>query len=208
MMNKTSKVMMTALMLTLTTVMSAQELGTENMPKGCKSHGHKAEMGVSTTRDIYGDRHPDKHARYGRHSRKGCEPVRYLVTDFDVYYGSHKVKGASATSFKDLGMGYGKDSFNVYYEGMRLEGASVTSFEILGWGYSKDSFAVYYCGQKIEGASASSFRADRDGYGRDSFAAYYCGRKIEGASASSFHADRDGYAFDTFNTYYEGVRIE
>ena len=208
MMSKTSKVMMTALMLTLTTMMSAQELGTGNNTTGSKSHDHRASVGVSIAHDRHEGRHQGRPARHGRHDRMGCEPERYLVTDFDVYYGGHKVKGASATSFKDLGMGYAKDSFHVYHDGMRLEGASATSFEILGWGYSKDSFSVYYCGRKIEGASASSFCAGRDGYGKDSFNAYYCGRKIEGASVSSFRAGRDGYASDTFNTYYEGVRIE
>ena len=179
MMSKTSKVMMTALMLTLTTMMSAQESETRNITTGSKSHDHRASVGVSIAHDRHEGRPQGRPARHGRHDRMGCEPERYLVTDFDVYYGGHKVKGASATSF-----------------------------EILGWGYSKDSFSVYYCGRKIEGASASSFCAGRDGYGKDSFNAYYCGRKIEGASVSSFRAGRDGYASDTFNTYYEGVRIE
>ena len=178
-MSKTSKVMMTSLMLTLTTMMSAQELETRNITTSSKSHDHRASVGVSIAHDRHEGRPQGRPARHGRHDRMGCEPERYLVTDFDVYYGGHKVKGASATSFKDLGMGYAKDSFHVYHDGMRLEDALATSFEILGWGYSKDSFSVYYCGRKIEGASVSSFRAGRD-----------------------------GYASDTFNTYYEGVRIE
>ena len=52
MMNKTSKVMMTALMLTLTTMMSAQELGTGNNTTGSKSHDHRASVGVSIAHDM------------------------------------------------------------------------------------------------------------------------------------------------------------
>ena len=86
-MNKASKVMMTALMLTLTTMMSAQELGTGNNTTGSKSHDHRASVGVSIAHDRHEGRHQGRPARHGRHGRTGCEPERYLVTDFDVYYG-------------------------------------------------------------------------------------------------------------------------
>ena len=85
MMSKTSKVMMTALMLTLTTMMSAQELGTGNNTTGSKSHDHRASVGVSIAHDRHEGRHQGRPARHGRHDRMGCEPERYLVTDFDVY---------------------------------------------------------------------------------------------------------------------------
>ena len=85
--------------------------------------------------------------------------------------------------------------------------ASASSFKDLGYGYGKDSFDVYFCGKKISGASANSFRLLKDGYAKDSFDVYFYGKKVSDASASSFSVDENGYAHDTFSTYYFGKKI-
>ena len=103
---------------------------------------------------------------------------KYVITTFDVYYAGKKLPNATASSFKDLGYGYGKDSFCVYYRGKRIDDASSNSFQLLKHGYSKDSFNVYYYGEKINGANPSSFKVDENGYAHDSFSMYYFGKKI------------------------------
>ena len=130
----------------------------------------------------------------------------YMVSGWEVYYEGHKVQGATASSFKDLGFGYGKDVFNVYYFGEKIKGASGSSFELLVDGYSKDAFNAYYRGQKINGSSGNSFKVLTDGYSMDAFNAYYFGEKVSGASVHSFRVDGNGYAHDAFNTYYYGKK--
>ena len=78
----------------------------------------------------------------------------------------------------DAHRGYFKTTFNVYYGDRKLN-AMASSFVDLGGGYGKDSFDVYYCGEKVKGAMASSFKYMGNGYGQDSFDAYYRGKKIE-----------------------------
>lgn len=102
----------------------------------------------------------------------------YFKTTFNVYYGNKKID-AMASTFKEIGNGYAKDSFNVFYYGEKIEGATASSFKELGGGYSKDSFNVYYYGQKVEGAMASSFKYIGNGYGQDSFNAFYRGQKLK-----------------------------
>ena len=119
-----------------------------------------------------GQRHKH-HGKTKRHRRE-----KYIVTDFDVFYGGRKVEGASAMSFKVLGRGYAKDDFEVYYKGKKIEDASAMSFEVLDGGYAKDDFGAYYKGKKIAGASAMTFRVLEDGYAKDDFDTYYKGRKI------------------------------
>ena len=96
---------------------------------------------------------------------------------------------------------------DVFYDGKKLDDASASSFKDLGYGYGKDSFDVYFCGKKISGASANSFRLLKDGYAKDSFDVYFYGEKVSDASASSFSVDENGYAHDTFSTYYFGKKI-
>ena len=74
--------------------------------------------------------------------------------------------------------GYFKTKMNVYYGEKKID-AIASSFKDLGGGYAKDSFNVYYCGEKVKGAMASSFKYTGDGYGQDTFDAYYRGKKIE-----------------------------
>ena len=90
-----------------------------------------------------GQRHKH-HGKIKRHRRE-----KYIVTDFDVFYGGRKVEGASAMSFKVLGRGYAKDDFGAYYKGKKIAGASAMTFKVLEDGYAKDDFDTYYKGRKI-----------------------------------------------------------
>ena len=95
----------------------------------------------------------------------------------------------------------------VYYNGEKVKGARASSFKDLGWGYAKDTFDVYYCGKEID-ASSSSFKVLEDGYAKDSFDVFYRGREVKGASSSSFKVLGEGYAKDAFDTYYRGVEVD
>lgn len=64
-----------------------------------------------------------------------------------MYYEGRKVKGVSASSFTDLGGGYGKDNWTVFYRGRKVEGASASSFESLGNGIGKDIWHTYHYGE-------------------------------------------------------------
>ena len=81
----------------------------------------------------------------------------YTMLSCPVYYRGLKVEGASASSFVDLGDGYGKDNWKVFYCGEEVKGASASSFENIGKGYGKDAWSVYYRGEKIDGASPATF---------------------------------------------------
>lgn len=104
---------------------------------------------------------------------------RYLITSNTVIFRGKAVPDASASTFKDLGQGYGKDAFNVYYFGKVLDDASASSFKILSHGYSCDAFTVYYYGQEVDDASPSSFRVLDNGYAEDTFSTFYRGRKVK-----------------------------
>ena len=120
-------------------------------------------------------KHKNKHhGKNKRHKRK-----KYVVTDFDVFYGGKKLDGASAMSFKVLGDGYAMDDFDVYYKGKNIKEATAMSFKVLQYGYAKDDFNAYYKGKKIAGASAMSFQVLEDGYAKDAFDTYYKGRKCD-----------------------------
>ena len=74
---------------------------------------------------------------------------RYYKTKWNVYYGTKKLD-ATASSFKELGGGYAKDSFTVFYYGEKVEGAMASSFKYTGDGYAEDSFDAYYRGKKLK----------------------------------------------------------
>ncbi|MDE5955906.1 MAG: DKNYY domain-containing protein [Bacteroidales bacterium] len=57
-------------------------------------------------------------------------------------------------------------------------GVSASTFKDLGWGYGKDAFSVWYCGQEIKGAVSGRFRVLGDGYAEDGFNTYYYGKKV------------------------------
>ena len=76
-------------------------------------------------------------------------PMKYEVIGSSVFFNGVKVKGARASSFKDLGWGYGMDTFDVYYLGKEID-ASTTNFKVLTDGYAKNSFDVFYCGEEVK----------------------------------------------------------
>jgi hypothetical protein len=104
--------------------------------------------------------------------------MRYEVIGSTVYYNGVKVKGARASSFKDLGWGYAMDTFDVYYCGKEID-ASTMNFEVLTDGYAKNAFDVFYFGEEVKGASPSSFKVLSNGYAKDSFDTFYKGQKID-----------------------------
>ena len=95
----------------------------------------------------------------------------------------------------------------VYYNGVKVKDARASSFKDLGWGYAKDTFDVYYCGKEID-ASSSSFKVLADGYAKDSFDVFYRGKEVKDAWPSSFKVLGDGYAKDSFHTYYRGAKVD
>ena len=108
----------------------------------------------------------------------GAHGHRYEVVGSTVYYNGVKVKGARASSFKDLGWGYAVDTFDVYYCGKEID-ASTSSFKVLEDGYAKNAFDVFYFGKEVKGARASSFKVLGNGYAKDSFDTYFQGKKID-----------------------------
>ena len=156
--------------------------------------------------------------------------------DGDVYYGNVFVRGADASTFVDLGYGYGKDRYHVYRFGEVLEYVDPSSFRVSSefgsgyaseyvrpghggdccdggygrydnGGYYKTSFEVYFRGREISDAHVSGFEILGDGYAKDSFHVYWRGEILDGASPSSFKVTRDGYAEDAFNTYFHGRKV-
>lgn len=156
--------------------------------------------------------------------------------DGDVYYGNVFVRGADASTFVDLGYGYGKDRYHVYRFGEVLEYVDPSSFRVSSefgsgyaseyvrpghggdccdggygrydnGGYYKTSFEVYFRGREISDAHVSSFEILGDGYAKDSFHVYWRGEILDDASPSSFKVTRDGYAEDAFNTYFHGRKV-
>lgn len=156
--------------------------------------------------------------------------------DGDVYYGNVFVRGADASTFVDLGYGYGKDRYHVYRFGEVLEYVDPSSFRVSSefgsgyaseyvrpghggdccdggygrydnGGYYKTSFEVYFRGREISDAHVSSFEILGDGYAKDSFHVYWRGEILDDASPSSFKVTRDGYAKDAFNTYFHGRKV-
>ena len=104
--------------------------------------------------------------------------AKYEVIGNSVFFNGVKVKGARASSFKDLGWGYAMDTFDVYYLGEEID-ASTMNFKVLTDGYAKNSFDVFYCGKEVKGASTSSFKVLGYGYAEDAFDTYYLGKEID-----------------------------
>ena len=94
-------------------------------------------------------------------------------------------QGASASSFVDLGDGYGKDNWKVFYCGEEVKGASASSFESLGKGRGRDNWNTYLYGER-QRANAKMTRTLGGGYSKDSWTVYYREREVEGAAAGSF----------------------
>ena len=73
----------------------------------------------------------------------------YVVTSNAVLYNGRKISDR-ASSFKDLGWGYGKDAFEVYYMGRKINDARSSSFKVLKDGYAEDAFDTYYRGKVVK----------------------------------------------------------
>ena len=156
--------------------------------------------------------------------------------DREVYYENVFVRGADASTFVDLGYGYGKDRNHVYRFGEVLEYVDPSSFRVSSefasdeayghmrpgyggdcchdgygqydnGGYYKTNFDVFFRGREISDAHVSSFEILGDGYAKDSFHVYWRGEILDGAMPSSFKVSRDGYAKDAFNTYFHGRKV-
>lgn len=149
-----------------------------SLKRGNGNHGH------DTFRPNHGggQNRPDN-GWNGGNKRPNCNKgnkhfKKYIISNSEVFYAGKRLLGASSSSFKDLGYGYGKDAFDVYFLGKKISGASASSFRLLKDGYCKDAFDVYYFGEKVKGASASSFKVDQDGYAHDAFSTFYFGKEI------------------------------
>lgn len=123
-------------------------------------------------------KHPHRRPGHEKQEKRHHRPMCY-ISDNGVFFDGHKIKGASAFTFKILSDGYAADAWSVYYLGVKIKGASPDSFKALDGGYAKDTWSVYYDGAKIKGASPDSFICGHDGYARDNWHTYYRGRKID-----------------------------
>lgn len=168
-----------------------------------QGHGHNTGNGAGN------DYFPHDNAyNNGDGYGHGQQAPSYHMSSFEVFFAGKKVQGATASSFKDLGHGYGKDAFSAYYYGVKIPQSTGSSFEVLEGGYSKDAFHVYFEGESVENSSGNSFKYLGSGYGKDAFHVYFRGQLIEGAMSSSFKIDTDGYSHDAFNTFYYGKKIK
>ena len=102
---------------------------------------------------------PNRERRHGAYSKD----------NWTVYYEGRKVKGASATSFAELGGGNGKEDWTVFYRGRKVDGASASSFESLGNGMGKDIWLSYLYGERYDGSALSGERLGGGG-SKDSWA--------------------------------------
>lgn len=148
--------------------------------------------------------------------------------DGDVYYENVFVIGADASTFVDLGYGYGKDRCHVYRFGEVLEYVDPSSFEVSSefaadhsyvhlhpeydgnccGGYYKTNFEVFFRGREISDAHVSSFEVLGDGYAKDSFNVYWNGRVMDDAHAMSFEFLGWGYAKDPFRVFWRGEIVD
>lgn len=63
--------------------------------------------------------------------QKSLQVLPYTKRDSQIFYGDLLVGSAVASSFVDLGNGYGKDIFNVFFAGQRILKANVSSFQVV-----------------------------------------------------------------------------
>ena len=61
----------------------------------------------------------ERHRRPHHHEHAPHHKPRYMIGDFEVFFGGMPVKGASAATFKVLQNGYAREAWNVYYDGVR-----------------------------------------------------------------------------------------
>ena len=132
--------------------------------------------------------------RYGSYSIDRLES--------EVYYEGMYVRGADASTFEDLGYGYGKDRRYVYRYGEVLEYVDPSSFRVsseFASSYSPDGMRPEHGGY---GCGNDYRRYDNGGYYKDNFHVFFRGREIDGAHVTGFEILEDGYAKDSFNVYW------
>ena len=87
--------------------------------------------------DRHADRHPGVRPQH-RPNRPGCSHeqdgrrrnARYVVRGATVLYRGCVVEGASASSFRNLGGGYGCDAWHVFYDGFMMDGAAALFVQV------------------------------------------------------------------------------
>ena len=140
--------------------------------------------------------------------------------DGDVYYGNVFVRGADASTFVDLGYGYGKDRYHVYRFGEVLEYVDPSSFRVSSEFSSDEAYGHMRPGYGGDCCHDGYGQYDNGGYYKTNFDVFFRGREIsdahvsswrgeilDDASPSSFKVTRDGYAEDAFNTYFHGRKV-
>lgn len=71
-------------------------------------------------------KHPHRRPGHEKQEKRHHRPM-YYISDNGVFFDGHKIKGASAFTFKILSDGYAADAWSVYYLGVKIKGASPTA---------------------------------------------------------------------------------
>ncbi len=144
-----------------------------------------------------------------------------------VLYQGQSLPDADATTFQELGFGYGKDAYNVYYRGEVLEFVNPGTFQVdakytrhhkIGNKSATDAAATAVSPMHSErtategkGKRKSNLLADLGmgttvsaDYEVRNGSVYYEGNKVENADAATFSALKAGYAKDKRHAYYMG----
>lgn len=209
-----SKVILAAIMLTLTTMVNAQRHESNYLVRGDEAiyDGKVIREADAKTFQILGQGYAkDQYNVYlDGQVLRFVDPLTFRLKEQGDAYSHRGTERPVDNHRGDYAHRptYHKDNFNVYFNGEKVKGASAQTFRDLGDGYGCDSFYAYYFGEKIAGSAGSSFKLIGHGYSKDAFNVFYNGEKIQGASISSFRVDKDGYAHDAFNTFYFGKKIK
>jgi hypothetical protein len=145
-------------------------------------------------------------------ARTGKERL-YRIRRDKVFFRMIEVKGADATSFHDLGGGYGKDNERVYYSYTAVEGADSKTFVVLGSRVSKDAKSVYFKAKRCKECDLPSFRKaseyKRFNWYTDKNAAYrsVLFHRIPGIEQKSFQALSRNYAKDRHAVWYTSDKV-
>lgn len=169
-------------------------------------NGYGQQGGYITERPNRNNGYGFGNGNYGNYGMGHNYGAAYKVSGNVVYFNGQRVKSAYASSFVDLGYGYGRDKYYAYFYGEKISGSQGSSFKVLDYGYSVDKYNVYFYGEKVKGAYASSFQVLGGGYAIDKYYVYFYGEKMNGVSKSSFRVDGNGYAHDNIHYYYNGKK--
>lgn len=221
--NVAMKTMMAVTLLSLTTLVCAQNNRHDYLVRGnqVEHNGHRMPNADARSFTILGHGYAKdfQNVYYNGEILPFVDPQSFRLRDMPPAPGSniHVGRGDSPAAPGNYGPGtpaHPDFSYmvmpngDVLFNGKLLKNAYGRSFKDLGGGYGKDNLTVFYMGKEIKGAFSSSFQVLADGYSKDSSDVYYLGNEIRGAMASSFKVDGRGYAHDTFNTYYKGKEVK